>query len=440
MTATPNLLVLFPDQWRADWFGHLGMPVRTPHLDALAARGTRFDACRSNSPLCAPARSCVSAGLRYRACGVPDNGVNLDPHLPNCWQALRDAGWRVATCGKNDIHKGDQAWSRSGWMPILGRLGFTEAREHAGKHDAAGKLRRGTPCLYGDLLRTAGADTDYLADLASRRTPGHPAGDNRLPRDLYTDDVCGMQALQLLAGLPADAPWSLWVNFPGPHEPFDPPGELARRYADTAFPPPRRPDPADPSDHLAVRRSYAAMMEGIDEWCGRILAAVAARGELERTVVVFASDHGDMLGDLGRWFKSVPYEGAVRVPLVLAGPGIAAGRTSTALVESCDLAPTFAGLTGGPAPASWHGRSLWPLLRGEADDSAHRTHQVMELADHAGDWEAVCDGRLKLVRHRDGRREIYDLVADPHETQDRAGDPPPGLAALERLLDADPCR
>lgn len=439
--APPNLLVLFPDQWRFDWLGCLGVPVRTPNLDALAARGTLFTQCRSNSPLCAPSRSCLSSGLRYRACGVPDNHHNLDPALPNCWQALRAAGYRVATCGKDDIHKGDPAWHPSGWMPQLGRLGFTEARAHAGKHDAGNKLKRGTPCLYGDLLTRAGRAQDYLDDLVQRaasvRGQGrHDPSPHRLPRELYTDDVCGQQALRLLDGLPVGTPWSLWVNFPGPHEPFDPPADLAAAWAGATLPAPVAPG-TDASDHAAVRRSYAAMMQGIDEWCGRILAALEARGELERTVVVFSSDHGEMLGDRGLWHKSVAYEPSVHVPLIVTGPGVAAGRRSAALVELCDLAPTLAEAGGAVCAPTWHGRSLWGALRGATD--RHRPHQVMELCEpkRGCAWEAVTDGRLKLVRHGDGRREVYDLVADPHELRDLAAAPPAGLAALEAAFDAD---
>ncbi len=430
--SQPNILFLFPDQWRTEWFGALGLPVRTPNLDRLAARGLRFDQCRTNSPLCAPSRSCLSSGLRFRACGVRDNTVNLDPRLPNCWQALRTAGYRVATCGKNDIHKGDKAWSDTGWVQQLGRLGFTEAREHAGKHDAGSKLQRGTPCLYGSLLRQAGRDVEYGTLLKQQ------VSEHTLPRRLYTDDVCGEQALTLLTDLPTGAPWCLWVNFPGPHEPFDPPAELARRYDGVAFPPPVDPA-ADDRDHQRIRRNYAAMMEGIDEWCGRILDAIERRGELDDTIVIFSSDHGEMLGDHGRFGKSVAYDAAVRVPLIVAGPQVRTGR-SDALVELCDLAPTLTALGGVDPPASWHGRSLLPILHdagaGAAADAAHRPHQIMEL----GAWEAITDGRLKLVRHADGRRQVFDLATDPSECRDLSAAAPAALAALEGALDADPCR
>jgi arylsulfatase len=444
MTDAPNILVLFPDQWRADWLGSFGLPLQTPNLDRLAQLGTSFVQARCNSPLCAPSRAGLSTGLRYRACGVADNDVNLDTRLPNCWQALRAVGYRVATCGKNDLHKGDAAWSTSGWTTALGRLGFTEAREHAGKHDAAGKLKRDTPCLYGQLLRAASAERIYLDDLqvrhAARRSSYHAHQAHALPRHLYTDDVCGQQALELLDGMPPGAPWCLWVNFPGPHEPFDPPEELAHRFDDASLPPPVRPDPTDRSDHTRIRRNYAAMMHGIDEWCGRLLAAVEERGETARTIVIFASDHGEMLGDNGRWHKSEPYDGAVRVPLIIAGPGILAGRRSDALVELCDLAPTIAVLGGAHTAPGRHGRSLLPLLVSGSADAGHRRHQIIELRSRGHDWEAVTDGRLKLVRRGDGRREVYDLVVDQYECNDLANDPPTDLLMLERSLDNDPER
>src|SRR5690606_26806725 len=111
---------------------------------------------------------------------------------------------------------------------------------------------------------------------------------------------------------------------------------------------------------------YAAMIEGIDEWIGRLVQRITERGELDNTIIVFSSDHGEMLGDLGLWYKCCAFEGSVHVPLICAGPGIRAGATSNDLIEMIDLAATFAELAGLPAPPDWDARSFAPSLRGDA--------------------------------------------------------------------------
>ena len=409
----PNLLLLFPDQWRWDWLGchESGVPVRTPTIDALAARGVRFDRCRSNSPVCSPARACLSTGMRYESCGVPDNKAVCDPNRTTIWQRLRHAGYRVATCGKNDLDKPGHRFHRSGWSPALGSLGFTDVREHAGKWDWLANHRKGHPESFRAYLAEHGMLDTYIADMQRRREIrnneqriDHTPFD--LPRRFYTDDFCGQNALRLIDDLPDDAPWALWVNFPGPHEPFDPPQELADRYHNVDFPPPIEAGES-PNNHQQLRRNYAAMCEGIDEWCGWILNAIHRRGELDNTLVVFASDHGELLGDHGRWSKARPEEGSVRVPCVVAGPGVEAKGRNDALVELIDIGATLLDAAQIPIPETMEARSLLPACRGEP----HRDVQLMAL----GDWRAICDDRYKYISWQDGRECLFDLSEDPDE-------------------------
>jgi arylsulfatase A-like enzyme len=435
----PNILLLFPDQWRADWIGCAGsgIPVRTPQVDALAGRGTRFIHCRVTSPLCAPSRAGLSLGLRYHRAGVADNRVSTDAQRPTVWRLLRDGGYRVATCGKNDIHKADGPWTVDGFSPALAWLGFTDAIEHAGKWDSLGKSRRGDPELYWQYLERHGWLDRYREDMGARRTRPISTAPSVLPREHYTDDLCGRNALALLARMPADQPWCLWVNFPGPHEPFDPPRELQRRTDAVDFPPPVAAAPAE--DHQGIRRNYAAMISGIDDWVGHLIAAVAERGESERTVVIFCSDHGDQLGDHGLFGKQVPYDGSLRVPLLVAGPGVAAGGVSEALVELIDLAATCLDLGGVEAPSGWDARSIAPALRRPGETL--RALQVAQLAngvpDQHHDWLAVTDGRWKQVAWRDGDRRLFDLGSDPGETVDRMRDAPSEAARFEAALRAE---
>ncbi len=420
-SSPPNVLFLFPDQWRWDWLGCVTspygkVPVRTPHIDALAARGAQFTQCRTNSPLCAPARACLATGMRYDRCGVPDNRVDLDPARPNVFKMLREQGYRVAVTGKPDLRKHGQWKGLDGWTQHIGRLGFTQACHQAGKHDAVHSGKDRPQDAYMAHLHRAGHVAAHVADYRRRgellRGEGKviDASPTPLPREHYTDDFCGQAAQAFLDRWAAPGngeaePWFLWVNFPGPHEPFDPPAELLSRYADVTFPPPiPGAGQMGPQDDQALRRAYAAMIEGIDEWVGRLIAAVDRRGELERTVIVFASDHGEMLGDHGRWYKCLPYEGSVHVPLILAGPGVPAGQVRHDPVELIDISATLLQCVGLDTPAAWDAR---PLL----GDGPKRTVQVSGL----GRWRLICDGRHKLVTCDGVPSELFDLHADPAE-------------------------
>ncbi|MEX0810483.1 MAG: sulfatase-like hydrolase/transferase [Dongiaceae bacterium] len=441
MAQPPNLLFLFPDQWRGDWIGCAGndIPVKTPNIDRLASYGTRFPNARTNSPLCAPARAALATGNCYPAAGVAGGHDDLARDTPTIFARLRDAGYSVATCGKNDLRKGAYMRSAPGAGDWLAALGFTQIREHAGKRDAAVMAIENRPDPYVQFLRENNAIDAYLGDIAARdilRTQERKvsAVAHRLPRTLYTDDFCGRNALGLIAALPRTTPWFLWVNFPGPHEPFDPPDELLKSYAGTRFPDPVAPDPADPSDHQAVRRAYAAMMEGIDQWIGRIIGAVAERGELDRTIVVFSSDHGEMLGDHGKWGKAVAQEGSLRIPLVIAGPGLRRGIVSPALAELADIGATLLDAAGiaplEDAPENARARSLLPMLSGRVPETRHRSHQYAAL----GDWRAVMHEQYKAVRWADGRVALYDLAADPGELADVAAARPAIAGALGQWL------
>jgi len=433
--STPNILFLFSDHHRWDWLGSAGhgVPVRTPNLDRLAECGMAFRQCRCQSPLCAPSRASLATGLRPHRTGVPDNKHDLDESSLTYMQLLRNAGYRVATCGKCDLHKKTLWYGLQGWTARLGRLGFTEAIDQAGKLDAAKSGWPEPSDPYMAYLHAHGLAKIHCEDYRERRArEGVPAWPCPFERRHYTDDFCSRAALQLLQRLPLGEPWYLQVNFPGPHDPFDAPARLLQRYDDIDFDSPVAPAPEDPTDHTAVRRHFAAMIEGIDEWVGRIIDTVAARGELEDTIIVYSSDHGEMLGDHGRWGKRVPYEPSVHVPLIVVGPGIAQGVTSDALVELSDLAATFLEFAGIEGPDDWDARSFAPVLRGLSQ--VHRNEQVSML----GDWTMVSDGRWKLVE-TDGRPSaLFDLQADPDERQNLASQPD-AAAEVQRLHKALVC-
>jgi choline-sulfatase len=433
----PNFLFLFPDQWRWDWLGcetspYGKVPVRTPNIDDLAARGIRFTQCRTNSPLCAPARASLATGMRYHHCGVPDNGIDLDPARNTWMKCLRTQGYRVAVTGKPDLKKHGAWKGLDGWTETMGQLGFTEARQHAGKWDAVNSGAEKPQDYYMARLHREGLAETHVSDYRRR---GQMRSEQKLidpsptplPRQHYTDDVCGDAGLQFLQDWDTGSPWSLWVNFPGPHEPFDAPVELLHRYAGVNFPEPIEPGD-DPNDHQALRRNYAAMIEGIDEWVGKLIAAVDARGELENTIIIFASDHGEMLGDHGKWYNCVPEEGSVHVPLIAAGPGISCGQVSDALVELTDLSATFLDLAEIPVPDDWDAQSLKPILTGVS--TTHRAYQISELKE----WKMIFNGTHKFIETEGRPSQLYNLVEDPEERINLINSLPEIAADLQQQL------
>ncbi|MFC4115122.1 sulfatase [Nonomuraea zeae] len=426
----PNILLLFPDQHRHDWLPSApDLPLHMPHLAALMERGVRFVNAVTPSPICAPARACLASGRDYDACGVPNNQVNYPLHQETVYQRLRATGYRVGGVGKFDLHKATQDWGLDG-RRLLPEWGFTDGIDNEGKIDAVSSGAERPAGPYMAYLHREGLAATHVADFAARhgKLPSYVnTRPTPLPEEAYCDNWVARNALDVLAGFEPGRPWYLAVNFTGPHNPMDVTAGMQRRRRDAAFPPPVAAQDFDADTHQRVRRNYAAMLENIDRHIGRLLAAVAARGELERTLVVYSSDHGEMLGDLGRWSKSTWHHPSMGVPMIVSGPGVNAGVTSDALVSLQDLTATFLDCAGaGPLPGM-DGRSLWPILRGAA--TAHRPHVRCGLDD----WRAVYDGRFKLVRTGEAHL-LYDRGADPHELTDVADQHPDEVNRLARLL------
>lgn len=445
----PNILLVVPDQLRYDWTGlNPEIPVRTPRLNEVAARGVRFENCYCPSPLCAPSRACLAAGVEYDNCGVPDNSLNLPLTHTTYYSVLRDAGYHVMGCGKFDLHKPEPSWGVDG-QHLLPEWGFSSGIDSAGKWDA---IRWGMeePCdPYTAHLHTTGRVETHHEDFLKRREVGTFAATfpTPLPDESYCDNWIAAQGLRLLSEAPPDKPWHLAVNFAGPHEPVDITGGMDALYRDVDFPQPNRSTQFSPEKHVQIRRNYAAMIENIDTWLGRLLDAVRERGELDNTLVAFTSDHGEMLGDHDLWMKRYPRQASVGVPLVVAGPGIREGASTDALVSMMDLAATFLDYAGAEVPASMDSRTVRPVL-----DGSSGTHREFLLSG-LNPWRCITDGRLKLIRGwPDGARNsgnslpvypegdadaeplLFDIREDPFENRDLAATAPSDVARLTQAL------
>nr|MDO8085355.1 sulfatase-like hydrolase/transferase [Candidatus Sigynarchaeum springense] len=470
----PNILLLFPDQHRGDWmpypddvlarFGMSRLPLRMPVIEGLMAKGVTFYNCITPSPLCAPARSSLASGLRYEKTGVKGNGYNHPLELKTFYTVLKENGYTVGSCGKLDLRKPDHDFAGTGWVPKHAALGFSEGYviDNGGKHDAIrcgttyvdpadGRRKRYpdptkvTPnCPYMRYLNDKGLMMVHVKDFArrARKYLGLPldSSPTPLPDDAYCDNWVTRNALDIINRFPAGKPWFLQVNFVCPHEPWDVTRRMRDAWKDVKFPGPNRGSKIAAGAEKKVRQNYAAMIENIDRNAGLIIDAVARRGELDNTIIVYSSDHGEMLGDFKKYGKSRPERGSVRVPLVIAGPGIKKGVIAGALVELQDLAATFLDYAGLAMPEAVDSKSLRPVLEGKAD--RHRDHVVSALHAREGiigskkvGWRVASDGRFKLVLHANRTASLYDLDADPWENKDVATIHPKEVKRLKDILD-----
>ena len=419
----PNILFFLPDQHRPDWLGcNPDLPLHTPHLDRLCTSGVRFVHAFTPSPLCAPARACLASGLGYKHCRVPSNHENYPLDQPTYYQRLREAGYRVGGVGKFDLHKdlaspaADLDWCLDG-SRLLEAWGFTEGIDNEGKLDgsnaykAAGKPKG----PYLNFLQNEGLAEMYVREHAESKAHCG-AYITSLPEEAYCDNWIAENGLRYLREFPDDQPWHLVINFTGPHSPMDVTQRMHDAWEDVQFPLPveNAQNTYTPQDHQRNRQHYAAMIENIDRHVGRFLEVVEARGELDRTLIVYASDHGEMLGDHNRWGKGIWYTPSSGIPLIVAGPGISQGLTSTALTSLYDLAATFLDYAGTPPLPNMTARSLRGLLEGRTDQHRQRIFSGL------GDWRMVFDGHYKLVTQSGAPTLLYDIEADPLEMENVA--------------------
>ena len=447
-SARPNLLFLLSDQHRPDWLGrNPEVPVPTPNIDRLAARGVDFDGAIVASPVCGPSRSCLASGMEYENCGVEVNRDPYKPEITTFYKHLRDSGYHTMACGKIDLHKGRLGRTLDG-RANMEPWGFSDMLITAGKGGGYFGDAVGPKEPYYAYLASLDPPQDRICaeDIASRSEPRDsnwwgmtepcPLNDEH-----YLDNFTARTGLDLLDRSPDGAPWFLIVNFNGPHPPMDITARMERQYRGPdrvidAFPQPHNyPGPFPVEQHVRIRQNYSAMIENIDRWLGLYQDRLRERGELDNTVVVYSSDHGEMLGDHGRWGKSVPYQASAGIPLVMAGPGIAQGVRSDALVSLMDLAATFIDFADLPVPAEMESQSLRVLLdqgRGQHREFARSALKAGQA--HAGRFRLVQDHRYKLVEGFFEDTVLYDREADPSETENIATSKPSVVERLSKLF------
>lgn len=428
-----NLLVIMDDEHNKKVLGCYGHPiVRTPNLDRLAARGTRFSSAYTNSPICVPSRAAFATGRYVHQTGYWDNAQAYDGRVPSWGHRLQEAGHRCVSIGK--LHYVDEK-APTGFDEQVIPMHIEE-----GVGDLFGLLRDPLPVRY------------QSRDLARRIGPGETTYidyDRKI-----TDYTC--RWLKSEGAQRRDKPWMLFCSFISPHSPLVAPPEYYEMYPLDAIELPKRRrerfahpwwdalnrcyifDESFESDHhrkVAIA-SYLGLCSFIDANIGKVLAAFDEAGLTGNTRVAFVSDHGANLGARGLWGKSNMYEESAGVPLIIAGPDVRQGEVRATPVSLVDFYPTILDAMGLAADdPTLPGRSLFDIAR-EPDDRSRTVFSEYHAAGSLSACYMLREGRFKYVHYTGFAPELYDLESDPEEMHDLAAEPAhrENVAGFERRL------
>lgn len=436
----PNIVVIQADQMAAQALGAYGdTAALTPNMDALAAGGAVFDRAYCNTPLCAPSRASMMTGRMPSDVDCLDNGDDFAASVPTFAHRLRILGYHTA---------------------LIGRMHFIGPDQHHGFEE------RLTTDVYP-------ADLDMVPDwnrpLADKlqwyheADPVFTAGAATANVQQDFDDEVIFRSLRHLndrkranqaAG--ADRPFLMVTSFIHPHDPYEPPREHWDRFAEVDIPDPAHPEvpdaALDPHSHRLrtmcglderepgiddvrrARRAYYAAISYIDDHVGAVRHRLEELGLAENTVIIVTSDHGDMLGEKGLWYKMSPYEQSSRVPLIMGGPAevVAPGRFANP-VSLVDLAPTLLEIARGGAgedsgeDEGLAGTSLLETMRRETSGQQKSEGRDIVIEYFAeGTYRpqvTLIRGQFKLTICPGDPELLFDLGADPDELVNRAADP-----------------
>ncbi|MBI1201329.1 MAG: sulfatase-like hydrolase/transferase [Rhodopseudomonas sp.] len=485
----PNFLFIMCDQLRWDYLACAGHPyIRTPHIDALARRGTSFSRAFVQSPVCGPSRMSYYTGRTVHSHGASWNGIALPVGEWTMGDYLKPAGYRVALAGKTHMRGDVEGMNRLGIARdseiglFLNEGGFEAFDRDDGIHTRQTMARAGTP-RYNDWLRSLGYNSDnpwhdYANSVDAEdgsvisgwelRSARYAA---RVPEEHSETAYITDRAIEFVAG-GGDQPWLLHLSYIKPHWPYVAPAPYHARYGRDAVVPAVRTD-AERADAHPVYRVFMAMnasqafsrdevretvvpvymglIEQIDHHVGRMLTFLERSGQADNTVVVFTSDHGDYLGDHWLGEKELFHDASVRVPLIVYDPRPAAdggrGRTVDALVEAIDILPTFMDMAGLPVERQrLEGRSLVGHIQGrsppdwrtaafsELDYSHYAARPALGLGPNDARIFMLRTATHKYLHYLGFPPQLFDLADDPDELIDLGRSP--AHAAIRADLEA----
>ncbi len=484
-----NILFIMCDQLRFDYLGCAGHPhIKTPHIDALAARGVRFDRAYVQSPICGPSRMSFYTGRYVRSHGSTWNNFPLRIGEMTLGDHLEPLGVRTALCGKTHMAADIEGMTRLGIDPAspkgrrIAECGFEVWDRLDGVHPNEGK----SPSHYNDFLRAKGVGDpnpwhDWAnaaegedGEILSGWLMEHADRPTRAPDEDTETPYTTTRAMAFIEEA-GNHPWCLHLSYIKPHWPYIAPAPYHDMYGPDDVIPVNRSDGkrADAHPILAaymqhrfskafsreevrerVIPAYMGLITQIDDQIGRLMAFLEDKGLTDDTLIVFTSDHGDYLGDHWLGEKELFHDASARIPMIVVDPSPQAdatrGQVLDHLVEAIDIVPTCLDWAGGQSvPHILEGRSLLPLLHeaevawrpvaiSEYDYCMRRARRILDQPVDDSRLVMVCDGRWKMIHAEGFRPMLYDLETDPGELTDLGADPThaPEIARLTEAMNA----
>jgi arylsulfatase A-like enzyme len=405
-TSRPNVLIILPDEWRAQALGCMGNEdVHTPHIDRMASEGILFRHTLANTPVCCPARANIQTGMYTSRNGMVANDLRLRESLVGMGTQFSRAGYRTAYIGKWHLDGGPRL---PGFVP-------PGPRRHGYQVWAANECNHNY--FYNWYFR------DAKVPIITRR---------------YLPEVWTDLATEFLYKGRGEQPFFLMVGLAAPHDPYIVPEEYLKKYDPKTLK--MRPNWA-PGVRGSSRQdiaAYYAAITAIDERIGNLLKTLKDLGLEDNTIVLFSSDHGNMLGSQGKYLKRKPWEESIRVPGVLRYPRwVRGGQQKNTLFSHVDFAPTLLSLCGINVPADMQGTDLSKVVLGKTDEGPESAFFQIFGPFHGGGvlhaWRGVRTERYMYARRQTQPWVLYDLKNDPYEMHNLVDDP--GAASLRTEMD-----
>ncbi len=420
----PNILFLLSDEHSYRFLSALGdspegEPAYTPNLDRLIREGTHYRQAYCQMPLCTPSRLCMLTGMEVQKAWAWSNCSILPPDLPTLPGTLTEAGYETCLVGK--MHLGGSR-----------QFGGFQHRPYGDLTGRTGHQLQETPEGY------SGSNMQWRIE---------NTGELAFPESVLQEQVVAQETISWIRDFRSQnkaKPWFLCASFSRPHFPLTAPKRWLDFYRERGITPPRIPPVGDTYDHPMcrgmregfevenlsktdterMRLGYFACVSFLDEIIGDLLCRLEYTGDLENTIIVYASDHGEMAGEHGSWWKHSFHESSVRIPMVISTPeqraGVLPPQEVQTPVQLIDLYPTLCRLAGARYPENLDGRDLSDSLNKQVEPGLYPvvSDNLVPRWGKGSEFRAVRLGNYKYVRFRDGSEFFFDLEKDPHEQQD----------------------
>ena len=425
MADRPNVLLICTDHWPGQMIGALGHPVvRTLTLDQIAANGVSFTNAYATTPICVPARRELMTGTFSPTHGDRFQGSLAMPDLPTVAQTFRDAGYQAYAVGKLHVN------------PARDRIGFDDVVLHEEGHnkDSSTADVDDYEIWLGEQVNAAMKKPHLYQGVEYRPWP--------LPEYTHPTNWVAREMAKQIVRRDPKRPAFWYMSFTAPHPLFQPLEGYMNIYRNTHIPMPFVGDWAKDFDQLpyalktrpkqhrdvaasedmtrSSRQAFYALSTHVDHEIRSVVGTLKDEGLADNTIIVFTSDHGDMLGNHDLWIKWLFYEGSTKIPMLMAGTAaskdrLGFNRLDDRLVAQADVMPTLLELCDIPVPDSVEGRSILGDRREYLYGEIHEDDRATRM---------VHDGRHKLIYYAVGSRtQLFDLKTDPDEMQDRSDDP-----------------